>query len=66
MEKVNRRRACRRREYRSFMRSLASEVYKKEGLEKLKANRELDRCMLIKCKGMIERARLIIKVKKRM
>ena len=45
------------------MRSLASEVCNEGGIKKLRLHRDKERCMLIKRKGMRERARLTIKGK---
>ena len=44
--------------------ALAPEVCKKVGMKNLKKHREMNRCMLIRCKGMREKARLIIKGQK--
>ena len=47
------------------MRSLPSEASKKGGVKKLRPHRDKERCMLINCKSMREKARLAIKEKKR-
>ena len=46
------------------MRALASELCKKVGMKKLRKHGEMNRCMIIRCKGMREKAGLIIKGKK--
>ena len=59
-DNINRRRAITIREYRSFMRALASDVCKKVGMKKLRKHREMNRCMLTKCEGMRDKTRVII------